>query len=330
VLSAMPNRKRKQVVSVAPKALKSRRVARQRTTHFHALMGAQATAAERGNETLVAELGTAIAENREAYQHASIVSTSHFKSSKWVFQQLTALDRRPKKRCPPLRLLEVGAINTQLAEGPGWLDVTAIDLESRHPLIVAMDFFELLPEARFDAVVLSMVLNCVPTPEARGDMLRRCRAHLRAQGLLFLMIPLLCVTNSSYTTEALLLELLQTVGFSLAARRDTPRIAFFCLQRQEGLGETAEESADLPAAAAAAEAAAAPAAGAGAGGRGKGGGLRVVRKGRKRNNFAVVLEAQPEWMRGGSGGGRALPSAASEEEGEEGEDDEESSEDGDM
>ena len=330
----MPNRKRKQVVSVAPKALKSRRVARQRTTHFHALMGAQAAAAERGNDSLVAELGTAIAENREAYQHASIVSTSHFKSSKWVFQQLTALDRRPKKGCPPLRLLEVGAINTQLAEGPGWLDVTAIDLESRHPLIVAMDFFELLPEARFDAVVLSMVLNCVPTPEARGDMLRRCRAHLRAHGLLFLMIPLLCVTNSSYTTEALLLELLQTVGFSLAARRDTPRIAFFCLQRQEGLGETAE-SAHLPAAAAAAvaAAAAAPAAGAGAGGRGKKGGLRVVRKGRKRNNFAVVLEAQPEWMCGGSGGGRALPSAASEkdgEEGEESEDDEESSEDGDM
>ena len=289
----MPKRKRPGNRKVEPVAfkLKSRRVARQRTTHFHGLMSAHAAAAERGNAVLVETLGEAIAENRESYQHASIVSTAHFKSSKWVFQQLTALGRRPKKRCPPLRLLEVGAINTQLVEGPAWLATTAIDLESRHPAIIERDFFDALPEANYDVLVLSMVLNCVPTPEARGDMLRRCRAHLRPKGLFFLMIPLLCITNSSYTTEALLLKLLQTVGFSLVARRDTPRIAFFCLQREEEGAEGATAAAID-----------------GAGRHQKS--LRTVRKGRKRNNFAVVLEPQPAWMSGGTGGGRPLPPPA--------------------
>ena len=44
---------------------------------------------------------------RKAYQDASILSTKHHRTSKWVFQQLTALNRRPKSKQPKLRVLEV-------------------------------------------------------------------------------------------------------------------------------------------------------------------------------------------------------------------------------
>ena len=65
-----------------------------------------------------------------------------------------------------LRLLEVGAINTQLldaASKPGVrLSVRALDLRSTDPRIEAADFSALpVPEPpEHDALMCSMVLNC--------------------------------------------------------------------------------------------------------------------------------------------------------------------------
>jgi 25S rRNA (adenine2142-N1)-methyltransferase len=90
---------------------------------------------------------------RRAYQDASIISTKHFKSSKWVFQQLTKLGRRPKKKEMPLRTLEIGAINTQLLSCP-WLNVRAIDLLKRDPRIEQADFLQLIPTEEYQVHVL--------------------------------------------------------------------------------------------------------------------------------------------------------------------------------
>jgi hypothetical protein len=57
---------------------------------------------------------------------------------------------------PPLRVLEVGAINPQLSRCP-WLDVRAIDIRSQHPLIEEVDLFDLPPRQEYDVVVSSMV-----------------------------------------------------------------------------------------------------------------------------------------------------------------------------
>jgi hypothetical protein len=129
-----------------------------------------------------------------------------------VFSSLTRHGLRPAAGAPPLPLLEVGAVNTQLLSVP-WLAVRAIDLRSSHPRIEERDFFDLAPAAAFGAVVSSMVLNCVPDAASRGAMLRGMRAHLREGGMLFVMLPLRCVTHSRFTTRASFADALAAAGF---------------------------------------------------------------------------------------------------------------------
>ncbi|CAM9214442.1 unnamed protein product [Phaeothamnion confervicola] len=131
-----------------------------------------------------------------------------------------------------LRVLEVGAINTKLLDVP-WLSVRAVDLKSQHPRIEEYDFFDLKPAAEFDAVVSSMVINCVTTPERRGTMLAMCRAHLRHGGHLFLTLPLQCLTRSRRCSREALLAVLQQAGFEPVEARDSPKVAFFCLRAVE-------------------------------------------------------------------------------------------------
>ena len=75
-----------------------------------------------------------------------------------------------------LRLLEVGAVRPDNYRGcASWIDVTAIDLHSRHPSILEQDFLLMdLNEHReaWDVVSLSLVLNFVPDGKDRGTLLR--------------------------------------------------------------------------------------------------------------------------------------------------------------
>ena len=108
---------------------------------------------------------------RQAYQEASVLTTARHRTCKWVFAVLTKLGMRPRKNQSPLRVLEIGAVNTQLLSVP-WLDVRAIDIKSQHPRIEQVDFFDVPPNADKDVVVCAMVL------ELRGEA-RRARAHAR-------------------------------------------------------------------------------------------------------------------------------------------------------
>ena len=163
---------------------------------------------------------------REAYQQASVVTTARCSSSKWVIKTLRrrgvlgngASSSRQEKNYP--RVLEVGAINTELLTTPG-LQVRAIDLLSRQAGIEQKDFFDLADEIepsqdceekktatngspssllslknqlRYDVIVVSMVINCVPTPKDRGRMLVMLKQMLEPGGLLFLTLPVSCLT----------------------------------------------------------------------------------------------------------------------------------------
>jgi 25S rRNA (adenine2142-N1)-methyltransferase len=72
----------------------------------------------------------------------------------------------------PTRLLEVGAVRPDnYGDCTSWIDVTAIDLHSRHPSILEQDF--LLMDASqhreaWDIISLSLVLNFVPGGKDRG------------------------------------------------------------------------------------------------------------------------------------------------------------------
>ncbi|OQS06828.1 hypothetical protein THRCLA_01144 [Thraustotheca clavata] len=222
-------------VPVGPPPIKSRRRARAITTEFHrvtheltklqGLKDEDAKARQVELEQRLQNLG-----GRQVYQDASILSTSFHKTSKWVFSLLTKFGLRPAKKQPPLSVLEVGAINTQLLVCP-WLDVQAIDLIARHPRIQQIDYFDYPFTKTFDVVVSSMVINCVPTHEKRGDMLQRTWRHLNPNGHFFLMLPLLCLTNSNYMTVERFEEIVKYIGFDIREKKESPKIAFYCLQK---------------------------------------------------------------------------------------------------
>ena len=130
---------------------------------------------------------------------------------------------------------------------------------------------KLEPELRFDAVCCAMVLNCVPTPQARGEMLRKIREHLDEEGgtvlsslsssssssslsaaaagaaagkrtkippRLFLSIPKLCLESSPAMDERRFELALRACGFTVAERNHSPKIAMFTLGVVDGEDET--------------------------------------------------------------------------------------------
>jgi 25S rRNA (adenine2142-N1)-methyltransferase len=146
-------------------------------------------------------------------------------------------------------LLEVGAINTELLNAASdRLCVRAIDLHSMHEGIEEVDFLTLPPRhkdpiQRYDAVVCSMVINCVPTPEQRGTMLARLFHQLCPGGLCFLTLPKLCLTQSPYMTQERFQNLLLSgVGFDLEETKESPKVSFFILRRP--LNTSIKESLD--------------------------------------------------------------------------------------
>lgn len=227
----------------------SLKLAKKVTADFHRLQNQAARLQGPGAKEEKERLAAEVEAMRPAYQAASVVSTERYKgTSRWVTAQLTALGAKPKKGEAKLKLLEVGAINRQLLSVP-WLDVLAIDLlpARNDPLILKQDFFDLPARGEYSTVVCSMVINCVPDPRRRGLMLHLLARQLRSDGLLFLMLPLRCLTASPFINRQHLRLALTTVGFSILAEKDTPKVAFFCcrLDRDPGIGREA-----LPASAA--------------------------------------------------------------------------------
>jgi 25S rRNA (adenine2142-N1)-methyltransferase len=257
-----------------------------------ALKGGDTTKAE-SCENRLEEMG-----GRIEYQRASQLSTSFHSTSKWVLGHLAnngwlygiktndaiemsesdassrgniaSKDGHKRKRNPrrTTRLLEVGAINTELLDAAGMvastdrdrkedetksplsppssqrakknnIDVRAIDIHSMEERIEEADFLQLPLESphdstkRYDVIVCSMVLNCVTTSVDRGKMLALLYHHLRPGGLCFFTIPKFCVTKSAFLTHNLFKKMLgkNGVGFTVKSTKESPRVAFFILER---------------------------------------------------------------------------------------------------
>ena len=68
-------------------------------------------------------------------------------------------------------MLEVGALKPDNYASCAWMDVTPIDLHSRHPDITEQDFLKMDEDAnreRWDLISLSLVVNFVPDIRDRG------------------------------------------------------------------------------------------------------------------------------------------------------------------
>lgn len=280
--SSKKRRQRSSIVQIHPKRLaplptsKSRKQARKITTLFHRYthLKEKTESPDKIKEidSLIEQFG-----GRKAYQRASQISTFYHSTSKWVLGCLAqngwlyGIDDTSKKcqnRRRPTRILEIGAINTELIDAASaraplanevcesdsrsnqrginvdtkkkkyFLEVRAIDLHSMHDSIEQVDFLS-LPlrnshdmEDFYDVIVCSMVLNCVPTPLKRGEMLLRIVHFLRPGGLVFITLPKTCLNLSPYLDDEMFAQLLHYTGLKvLNCPKDSPKLAFFICQK---------------------------------------------------------------------------------------------------
>lgn len=166
----------------------------------------------------------------QAYQNASMYGTKHGDTSKWLLKHLQRLNVREKGE--KVRLLDVGALAHNYAEVK-WMEAEAIDLHPRLPGILRCDFTgEYEGESSKDIVCLSLVLNFVGDPHARGAMLQKAFRVLRTGGLLFLVLPRACIMHSRYMSMEYLLALCKTVGFDEAVPHHlSPKLVYLLLRK---------------------------------------------------------------------------------------------------
>lgn len=179
------------------------------------------------------------------------------------------------------RMLEVGALRVDNAAARSGLFafVERIDLHAQEKGILTQDFMQRpLPtseqEEGFDVVSLSLVLNYVGDPAARGEMLRRVEGFLRQRRKpreteepekpeerrysdeddnnderetdgssmfpgLFLVLPAPCVTNSRYLDEERLEAMMRGLGYVRAKRKLSLKLVYY-FWRWEGRGRERE------------------------------------------------------------------------------------------
>jgi 25S rRNA (adenine2142-N1)-methyltransferase len=217
----------------------------------------------------------------ESYQRASLIGQTNERggdSSKVLMEWLEPIVPALKELSTEgksLRMLEVGALSVANACSKSRLfDMARIDLNSQAEGITQQDFMERpLPHderEKFDIISLSLVLNYVPDPAGRGQMLLRTLEFLTARQYpgqlgdllpsLFLVLPAPCVTNSRYLDEDRLEAILKGLGFVNSRKKLSNKLVYYMWQLQR---PTAKRTLAFK--------------------------KEEIRSGKTRNNFAIVL-----------------------------------------
>ncbi|KAL2107565.1 hypothetical protein VUR80DRAFT_5044 [Thermomyces stellatus] len=266
------------------KASISRKAARTLINKHHTLEKRRQQALRSGDEASAAAAAAELAAlgGLDRYQQASLLGQSKLRGGdsstvllEWLAPFLSSREKEPG--AARIRMLEVGALSTDNAcSTSGHFDNVRIDLNSQEPGILKQDFMERpLPEGpaeRFDIISLSLVLNFVPDPAARGNMLRRTTEFLREPSLtstleeelypsLFLVLPKSCVLNSRYCTEERLQHIMLSLGYSRVRSKMTQKLVYYLWRL--GTPSSSTRSQAFP--------------------------KKEVNAGPKRNNFAIVL-----------------------------------------
>ena len=190
----------------------------------------------------------------------------------------TSSHRRP-------RLLDVGSLSNPYQPYSQLLDLLAIDLNPQHPSVQRMDFFALSPTVHtrsFDAIVLSLVLNFVPSPVLRGRMLRRSARMLRVGGWLYCVLPAACVSNSRWLDEAVVRDVWRRCGLRVSEVHYSSKLVLI----EAAVDASGEDGGEWKAS--------------------------MARHGAQHNNFSIALEAA------GSDTGECTTDLPSDEEEQEG------------
>ncbi|KAI8813358.1 putative methyltransferase-domain-containing protein [Cladochytrium replicatum] len=184
-----------------------------------------------------------------------------------------------KERNRKLRLLDIGALSIETyARHSSFVKVHAIDLNPQCAGVLRQDFFERpLPgseEETFDVLCLSLVVNFVPNATRRGLMLQRAKLFLKPGGLLYIVLPLPCITNSRYLTHDHFLDIFAWLDLDLVTYHHSKKLASYVFKARGGVepkpGSTKEGDKQTPFP------------------------KRLINDGPGRNNFVIVLEGGPE------------------------------------
>lgn len=209
--------------------------ARKLIRRFHVLLKSQQNAAKSGKKSEQTKIKEEIEKlgGLEMYQRASICGQSSQRggdSSKLLVEWLGSQKYN--------KLLEIGCLQVDnfCAKSRIFSSHKRIDLNSQHPLIEAMDFMD-MPYEQFDVISLSLVLNYVATPQARGEMLKKCHKCLVEDGLLFFVLPKACTDNSRYCDDRQMDLIFRSVGFKPIQSRKTDKLVYYLLKKIVGSNE---------------------------------------------------------------------------------------------
>ncbi|KXL50802.1 MAG: hypothetical protein FE78DRAFT_66586 [Acidomyces sp. 'richmondensis'] len=252
-------------------------------TH-HQLTKELVKAEAQGKETEANELKKRISDlgGLKSYQAASIIGQSGERggdSSVVLMTWLEPLAAEIAKSPNKLKLLEVGALSTKNAcAKSGLFDIERIDLFSETKEIIQQDFMKRpIPSCRrdqFDIISLSLVLNFVPDPVGRGEMLKHtcrflnnraaqsCTEQLKdAFPALFLVLPAPCIWNSRFMSEQRLICLMASLGYVLLQHKLTAKLMYTLWLLRD---DPVPEEQDFP--------------------------KKLINPGGGRNNFSIVLK----------------------------------------
>ncbi|KAI8868426.1 hypothetical protein GQ42DRAFT_164143 [Ramicandelaber brevisporus] len=156
-----------------------------------------------------------------------------------------------------LRLLDVGAVSPDnYVHQSKWVDCTPIDLNPQDERIIKLDILDTpslkkllassaadgatIPDVdgmpQFDVVCLSLVLNFGGDIEDRGRILEqavRMLQHSASHGLLYIVLPLPCLSNSRYFSQQKLDDILRDAfGFKRIRQHESKALAYSLYQRE--------------------------------------------------------------------------------------------------
>lgn len=211
-----------------------------------------------------------------AYQRASLrggnLSKGWGASGTWVITFLKAHHaelHHGKNHNNQLLVLDIGAITGEVYVKYPFLHVESIDLNSQSPQVQKQDFFlRPIPECAigtFDVLCLSLVVNFVGDPVKRGDMLAYCRHFIKPNGLLYIVLPLPCITNSRYLNHTHFIDILKILEFELVKHHHSKKLAYYIF-RYMPAGRTTFEQVSK----------------------------KIIADGKARNNFAIALRHSPQ------------------------------------
>ncbi|KAK6204390.1 putative methyltransferase-domain-containing protein [Scheffersomyces amazonensis] len=134
--------------------------------------------------------------------------------------------------------LEIGCLSPDNAISTSGLftEVSRIDLNSQHHLILQQDFMERpLPtdsSEKFNLISCSLVVNFVPDSRLRGEMLLRITKFLKKPtnssiSSLFFVLPLPCVTSSRYFDKDSLNKIMKHLGFTEVHYYEAKKVAYW-------------------------------------------------------------------------------------------------------